>query len=88
MCVRVHDLSPGNVIQIPDIPNIPELLNSLISKNQNQIGDHHTKIPAFTCGTDSLSTDRDLLWQVLHFILLLYNAGINFIQNHPPWYTT
>ena len=30
------------------------------------------------CVTDSLSG------KFLHFILLLYNAGINFIQNHPP----
>ena len=66
-------MTSPNVIQIPGMPNISELLNSLISKNQNQIADHYTKIPTFTCTTDSLSTDRNLLWQISHYVLLLYS---------------
>ena len=66
-------MTSPKVIQILGIPNISELLNSLISKNQNQIGDHYTEIPTFTCITDSLSTDRNLLWQISHYVLLLYS---------------
>ena len=66
-------MTSSNVTQISGIPNISELLNSLISKNQNQIGDHYTEISTFTCTTDSLSTDRNLLWQISHYVLLLYS---------------
>ena len=58
-------------IQILGIPNISELLNSLISKSQNQIGDHYTEIPTFTYTIDSLSMDWNLLWQISHYVLLL-----------------